>query len=566
MSCEPAAQASSYARGEHASVLLHETIGQMFDRISTRFAQREALIAAHQGIRWTYAEFREQVEAFARGLSALGIEPGDRIGVWSPNCAEWIVCQFATAKIGAILVCINPAYRCYELEYALNAVQCKAIVTAVAFKSSNYIDMLAQLAPELETSSPDNLKIARLPDLRHVIVLADTTKSGARTYAGVVKLGATVSSAHVEQIGHRLDPLDAINIQFTSGTTGAPKGATLSHKNLVNNGKLSGEAMRLTEHDRLCIPLPLYHCFGMVMGNIACLAHGSAVVLPNDAFDPEITLRVIAAERCTAMLGVPTMFIAQLNHPHFERYDISSLRTGVMGGAPCPIEVMKRVMTQMHMEQVLIAYGQTETSPMNHITAVDDPIQKRVETVGRVTAHTEIKIVDATGRVVSQGGSGEICVRGCVVMLKYWGDEERTRATIDSEGWLHSGDIGRLDADGYLQIVGRLKDLIIRGGENIYPREIEEFLYTHPDILDAQVFGIADAYLGEQVCAWIKLREGQSLCADEIKTFCSNRIAHFKIPKHIRFVDNYPMTVTGKIQKFVMREQMQALLSGEKPA
>ena len=553
--------AFSQLAGPTTEPLLNETIGRAFDRTVERFPESDALIVRHQGIRWTYREYQQQVDRLACGLLALGIEPGDRVGIWAPNCYEWCLTQFATAKIGALMVCLNPAYRLYELEYALNKVQCKAVIAAERFKSSDYIGMLQELAPELASAEPGQLRAEKLPDLRVVIRMGDGATAGMFNFPAVLDMGSANESARLAQINAELTPGDAINIQFTSGTTGNPKGATLTHHNILNNGKLVGDGMHFTERDRLCVPVPLYHCFGMVMANLACITHGSAAVFPGEAFEPGATLAAVAEERCTALHGVPTMFIAELDHPEFAGFDLSCLRTGIMAGAPCPVEVMQKVLKQMHMSEVLIGYGQTETSPINHMTTTDDSIEKRVGSVGRPAPHCEIKIVDTEGAVVPVNEKGEICCRGYGVMLGYWGDEERTAETIDSEGWLHSGDIGVMDAEGYTQVTGRIKDMIIRGGENIYPREVEEFLYTHPAIQEVQVFGVPDDRYGEQTCAWIKLREAGSLTADELKDYCRDKITHFKIPHYIRFVDDFPMTVTGKMQKFLMRDQMVSELS-----
>ena len=536
--------------------LLDETIGNAFDRIADRYPEREALVVIHQDIRWNYKQYQLEVDRLATGLLALGVEPGDRIGIWAPNCFEWCLTQFATAKIGAIMVCINPAYRLYELEYALNKVQCKAIITAERFKSSDYLGMLRELAPELDRCDPGELQSEKLPHLDTVIRMGEAFTPGMFNFEEICEQGGVDEMKRMAAISTTLQPMDAINIQFTSGTTGSPKGATLSHHNILNNGKLVGNGMRLTEFDRLCIPVPLYHCFGMVMGNLACISHGSTAILPADAFEPELTLAAVQNEKCTALHGVPTMFIAELDLPNFGEFDLSSLRTGIMAGAPCPIEVMNRVLNEMHMSEVLIAYGQTETSPVNHMTSADDSIDKRVGSVGRPAPHCEIKIIDADGRTVGVGEKGEICCRGYAVMQGYWDDQERTTETIDNDGWLHSGDIGIMDEEGYTQVTGRIKDMIIRGGENIYPREVEEFLYTHPDILEVQVFGVPDERYGEQVCAWIKLRDGTVLSEQAVKDFCRDQITHFKVPHYVRFVTDFPMTVTGKMQKFVMRDAM----------
>lgn len=544
--------------------LLNDTIGRVFDATTDRFPERDGLIVRHQGIRWSYREYRQRVDELARGLLQLGIAAGDRVGIWAPNCYQWCLTQYATAKIGAIMVCINPAYRSYELEFALNKVQCKALICAEKFKSSDYLGMLQQLAPELDSCEPGQLQARKLPHLRCVIRMGEGVSAGMFNFADVCLRGAGVPMAQLTAAGAALAPTDPINIQFTSGTTGNPKGATLTHLNILNNGKLVGDGMHLSEHDRLCIPVPLYHCFGMVMASLACVTHGSAAVFPGDAFEPRATLETVAEERCTALHGVPTMFIAELDLSDFADFDLSSLRTGIMAGSTCPVEVMRRVMDRMHMSEVLIAYGQTETSPVNHMTTVDDSVEKRVSSVGRPAPHCEIKLVDAQGRVVPIGEKGEICCRGYSVMQGYWDDPERSAETIDSEGWLHSGDIGVMDADGYTQVTGRIKDMIIRGGENIYPREVEEFLYTHPHIQEAQVFGVPDDRYGEQVCVWVKLQEGVTLGAEDVREFCRDNITHFKIPRYVHFVEEFPMTVTGKIQKFVMREQMQAYLDAQR--
>ena len=550
----------SYYCGTSSTQIIYETIGAYFDGICEAFPENDALVVRHQGIRWSYRDFQAKVDALAAGLIALGIEPGDRVGIWGPNSAEWVVVQLATAKIGAIMVCINPAYRLYELEYALNKVECKAVVSAEAFKTSDYLSMLNELAPELRQCDPGQLVSEKLPHLTTVIRMGEGTTPGMFNFDRVLGMGGKAETQRLAELQTILKPDDPINIQFTSGTTGNPKGATLTHCNILNNGFLTGEAMRLTDQDRLCIPVPLYHCFGMVLAVLACVTHGSAMVFPGEAFDPLETLATVEAERCTALHGVPTMFIGELDHPRFDEFDISSLRTGIMAGAPCPVEVMKRVLTQMHMEDILIAYGQTELSPINNMTLPNDSLERRTETVGRAMPWVEIKIVDEDGRVVATGEKGEICTRGYSVMRGYWNDPERTAETIDAAGWLHSGDLATMDEEGYVRIVGRIKDMIIRGGENIYPREVEEFLYQHPAISEVQVFGIPDKKMGEQVCAWVQLNEGMALTEDELKAYCKDQITHFKIPKYVRFVTEYPMTVTGKIQKFVMRDQMVEML------
>jgi len=546
----------SIASGPVKQPLLERTIGDCFDEIVERYSDRPGLIVRHQNVRWSYRQFHNEVNAFAAGLLKLGIHKGDRVGIWGPNSNEWAVTQFATAKIGAIMVCINPAYRLQELEYALTKAGCCALVTAASFKTSEYLRMLQTLAPELDECEPGKLTCGKLPKLKTIIRMGEDAAPGMYNFSSVGKLAERHEFEMLESLKRELFPDDAINIQFTSGTTGSPKGATLSHRNILNNGKIVCDTMLFTEKDKLCIPVPLYHCFGMVMGNLGCLTHGAAAVYPNDSFDPLKTLQAVAEEQCTALYGVPTMFIAELDHPRFEEFDLSSLRTGIMAGAPCPENIMRKVIENMHMRDILIAYGQTELSPVNCMTAVDDPVEKRVGTVGKPGPHLEVKLVDKDNKVVVIGNKGEICTRGYSVMKGYWDDEDRTAESIDAEGWLHSGDLGVMDKEGYISIVGRLKDMIIRGGENIYPREVEEFLYTHPAIQEVQVFGVPDDKFGEQVCAWIRLKEGKLPTEEEIREFCRERIAFFKIPCYIKFVDAFPMTVTGKIQKFKMRVLM----------
>jgi len=545
----------SYVHGASATRLLGETIGAHFDRAVARWAERDALIVRHQDVRWSYAELRRRVDAVAAGLLALGFGRGDPIGIWSPNNAEWALLQFATAKAGMILVTINPAYRLTELEYALNLSRCKGLVLARSFRSSNYVGMLRELAPELDDAG-EELHAARLPHLRRAIVIAEAAEPGFLRFADIAAGATATAAARLASLGESLQFDDPINVQFTSGTTGFPKGATLSHHNILNNGFFTGEAIRLTEHDRLCIPVPLYHCFGMVMGNLGCITHGAAMVYPSEGFDPLAVLQTVAEERCTAVYGVPTMFIAELDHPDFSAYDVSSLRTGIMAGAPCPIEVMRRVMERMHLREITIAYGMTETSPVSFQSAVDDPVERRVSTVGRVHPHTEVKIIDSEGRIVPRGVTGELCTRGYSVMLGYWDEEAKTREVLDAAGWMHTGDLATIDAEGYCAIVGRIKDLVIRGGENVYPREVEEFLYRHPKVQAAQVVGVPDARYGEELCAWLRLMPGESAEEEEIRAFCRGQIAHQKIPRYIRFVDEFPMTVTGKVQKFIIRRRM----------
>ncbi len=550
-----AALTQSYVHGASEVPLIGATIGAWFDEAARRWAARDALVVPHQQVRWSYAELQRRVDALAAGLMALGLEPGERVGIWSPNNAEWVVTQFATVKAGLILVNINPAYRLAELDYALNKVGCRALITADAFKSSDYVGMLRELAPEIDRSTPGRLAARRFPALTTLIRIGADARPGFFRFEDVAGMGAEHGAALAARAA-RLQFDDAINIQFTSGTTGAPKGATLTHHNLLNNGFFVGEALRLGERDRVCIPVPLYHCFGMVLGNLACVTHGAAMVFPGEGFDPLATLETVAAERCTALYGVPTMFIAELNHPEFPRFDLSSLRTGIMAGSPCPIEVMKRCAADMHMAEVTIAYGMTETSPVSFQTACDDPLERRVSTVGRIHPHVEVKIVDAEGRVVPPDTPGELCTRGYSVMLGYWNDAEKTAEAIDAAGWMHTGDLATLDAAGYCNIVGRIKDMVIRGGENVYPREIEEYLFRHPKIEAVQVVGVPDPRLGEELCAWVKLKPGESATPEELQGFCRGQIAHYKIPRYIRFVDAFPMTVTGKVQKFLMREAM----------
>jgi fatty-acyl-CoA synthase len=552
--------ALSYVHGAAGVPLLGETIGANFDRAVARWGDRPALVVRQQDVRWSYRELGERVDAFATGLLALGLQPGDRVGIWSPNNSEWVITQFATAKAGLILVNINPAYRLAELEYALNKVGCRALITATAFKTSDYVGMLNTLAPELRRATPGRLEAARLPALQMVIQIGGPAAPGTIPFDSVAGMAEAPHRARLAELGPTLQFDDAINIQFTSGTTGAPKGATLTHHGILNNGFFIGEAMKLSSQDRLCIPVPLYHCFGMVLGNLACTTHGTAMVYPGEGFDPLTTLQTVADERCTGLHGVPTMFIAQLEHPEFAGFDLSSLRTGIMAGAPCPIEVMRRCMREMHLSEITIAYGMTETSPVSTQTMTDDPVERRVGTVGRVQPHIEVKIVDTEGRIVPRGAPGEFCTRGYCVMLGYWGDKERTEQAIDAARWMHTGDLATMDDEGYCKIVGRIKDMVIRGGENVYPREIEEFLYRHPKIQDVQVFGVPDERYGEELCAWIKLRAGEALTADDVRDFCRDQIAHYKVPRHIRFVDEFPMTVTGKMQKFIMRERMAAEL------
>ena len=534
----------SYDHGVSDKKLIGETIGAYFDRTVETYRDREALVVRHQKVRWSWGELGRRVDDLAAGLLSLGLECGDRVGIWSPNTSEWTLAQFATAKAGLVLVNVNPAYRRSELDYALNKVECKALILAPALKSSNYLEIVEDL-----------VKAKKLPHLRHIVRLGKDKTPGMLNFDDVATAGGNAERVKLAELGPKLQFDDAINIQFTSGTTGHPKGATLSHHNILNNGYFVGEGLKLTPADRLCIPVPLYHCFGMVMGNLGCLTHGSTMVYPSEAFDPLATLQAVSEERCTALYGVPTMFIAQLDHPQFDTFDLKSLRTGIMAGSPCPIEVMKRVQSRMNMHEVTIAYGMTETSPVSTQCATDDPVERRVSTVGQVLPHIEIKIVDPEGKAVPRGETGEFCTRGYSVMKGYWNDAEKTAEAVDAAGWMRTGDLATMDEQGYVNIVGRLKDMVIRGGENVYPREIEEFLYSHPKVQDVQVIGVPDPRYGEEVCAWIKLRDGQTSTAEEIREFCKGQIAHYKIPRYIEFVDAFPMTITGKIQKFVMRDE-----------
>ena len=548
--------AQSYVHGASDKPLIGETIGALLDRVADAAPDSPALVVRHQAIRWNYGQLRARVDDLAAGLLALGLQPGERIGIWSPNNAEWVLTQFATAKAGLILVNINPAYRGHEFDYAMNKVGCKALILSAGFRGNDYIASLRALAPELDKAEPGHLDAARLPDLKIVIRLGEDKTPGAFNFAEIAAPATPARLAELAALGKRLQFDDPINIQFTSGTTGAPKGATLTHHNILNNGYFIGEAMRLTPSDILCIPVPYYHCFGMVLGNLACVTHGACMVCPAEGFEPLAVLEAVEAERCTGLHGVPTMFIAMLGHPEFPRFDLTSLRTGIMAGSPCPVEVMRNVVARMHMSEVTIAYGMTETSPVSFQSAYDDPQERRVSTVGRIQPHIEVKIVDAEGRIVPPGIAGELLTRGYSVMRGYWGDAEGTAKAIDDARFMHTGDLATIDAEGYCNIVGRLKDVVIRGGENIYPREVEEFLYTHPSIADVQAFGVPDPHYGEVLCAWIKVREGASLNEMEVVAFCRANIAHYKAPKYVRFVQEFPMTVTGKAQKFIMRQKM----------
>ena len=536
----------SYSHGTAYHPLLGETIGANLRRIARTFPGREALVDVPSGGRWSYAELDGDSDILARGLIAAGLKAGDRVGIWAPNCAEWVLVQYATAKAGIILVNINPAYRSHELSYVLRQSGVRLLISAEAFKSSDYRGMIDEVRNGIE-------------ELEQVIYL------GSADWGALLAAGRHLGEAAGEDPGEAADPLaereatlsfdDPINIQYTSGTTGFPKGATLSHHNILNNGFFIGEGCRYTERDRVCIPVPFYHCFGMVLANLACSTHGAAIVIPAPGFDPVATLRAVAAEQCTALYGVPTMFIAEFALPDFAAYDLSSLRTGIMAGSPCPVEVMKRVVSEMHMAEVTICYGMTETSPVSAQTRADDDMERRVSTVGRVHPHVEVKVVNPeTGLVVPRGETGEMCTRGYSVMLGYWNDPEQTSGVIDDARWMHTGDLAVMDEAGYLNIAGRIKDMIIRGGENVYPREVEEFLYGHPAIEDVQIIGVPDARYGEELCAWVKLRPGQDLTEQDLRAYCTGKIAHFKIPRYLRVTGDFPMTVTGKVQKFKMRE------------
>lgn len=546
----------SYISGTSSKPLLGICIGDMLDESAQRFPQQDALIVMHQNIRFTYQEFQSKVNECARAFMALGVQKRDRVGIWSPNRYEWTITQFATAKIGAILVNINPSYRLHELEYALNQSECSTLVIADQFKGSSFTEMIYSLAPELYDAAKGQLQSSKLPMLRTLIRLAEDEKAGAWRWADFLQEANSVTAAELAQRQGSLSADEPINIQYTSGTTGFPKGATLSHHNILNNGYFVAELMNFTEKDRLVIPVPLYHCFGMVMGNLGCVTHGAAMIYPSEGFDPVSTLKAVEQEKATGIFGVPTMFIAELDLPDFKQYNLTSLRTGIMAGSPCPIEVMKKVQSLMHVSEMEIAYGMTETSPVSTQTRIGTPLEKQVSTVGQIHPHLEVKVIDPeTGLTVPRGVPGELCTRGYSVMLGYWNNETATRNAIDRARWMHTGDLATIDEEGYVKIVGRIKDMIIRGGENIYPREIEEFLYTHPKISDVQVIGVPDLKYGEAVMAWVRVKEGEELSAEAIKTYCQGQIAYFKIPEYIRFTESFPMTVTGKIRKVEMREQ-----------
>ncbi|MDP4073458.1 AMP-binding protein [Acidovorax sp. A1169] len=555
---------TSLARGATDVPLIEQTLGDFFDAMVARQPEREALVSVHQQLRYTYRSLQAEARRLASALLGLGLVPGDRVGIWSHNNAEWVLMQLATAQVGLVLVNINPAYRTSEVEYALNKVGCRLLVSMARFKTSDYLGMLRELAPEWQRQEPGRLGAVKLPHLNTVVWIDEAGQGadepGLLRFSDLLARG-DAADARLAEVAAGLKATDPINIQFTSGTTGFPKGATLTHRNILNNGFFIGECMRLTPQDRLCIPVPLYHCFGMVLGNLACFTHGATIVYPNDGFDPLTVLQTVQDERCTGLHGVPTMFIAELDHPRFAEFDLSTLRTGIMAGSPCPTEVMKRVVEQMHLSEITIAYGMTETSPVSCQSSTETPLAKRVSTVGHVQPHLEVKIVNPdTGQTVPVGERGEFCTRGYSVMHGYWGDDAKTREAIDTEGWMHTGDLATMDAEGYVNIVGRIKDMVIRGGENIYPREIEEFLYRHPQVQDVQVVGVPDAKYGEELCAWIVVKPGQQLTEEAVRAFCKGQIAHYKVPRYIRFVTGFPMTVTGKIQKFRIRDEMKAQL------
>ena len=563
-------QEASHVHGPADVALLDIPIGQALEDAARRWPEGLALVGPFGGdettVRWTWGELDARATAFAAGLLALALAPGDRIGIWSLNTVEWTLVQFAAAKAGLILVTVNPAYRLIELEYALNKVGCAALVLGSPFKGSDYLGMVRALAPEIDATVSGPLGAERLPHLDRVIVFGMPAVAGTIAFDDVPARAGPDERARIGQLAGTIRADDPANIQFTSGTTGSPKGVTLTHRNILNNGYFVGRAMRLGPEDRICIPVPLYHCFGMVMGNLASVTSGAAMVYPGRGFDPLATLEVIEREACTALYGVPTMFIAELDHPAFERFDLSRLRTGIMAGSPCPISVMRRAVDRMHLGEMTICYGMTETSPVSFQSAVDDPLERRVSTVGRVHPHLEVKVVDAEGRTVSRGQTGELCTRGYAVMLGYWDEAEKTAEVLDASGWMHTGDLATIDAEGFCNIVGRIKDLIIRGGENVSPREIEDYLYRHPDIQDIQVFGVADARYGEEVCAWIRRRPGSALDAEGVRAFCRGQIAHQKVPRYVEFVDAFPMTVTGKMQKYLMRAAMEEKLGLEADA
>ncbi len=547
---------ASYVHGTGATPLVGATVGACLDRAAALRADQDALVVRHQGVRWTYGRLAREVDAFAAGLIFLGLRPGDRVGIWSPNNAQWAVTQFAAAKAGLVLVTINPAYRLEELEHALTAVGCRALVAAPRFRSSDCLGTLRTLLPEMVRQPPGELHAARAPELRVVVQLGAEKEPGTLRFTEVAARGGAEHRQRLGEAAAGIQFDDPVAIQFTSGTTGTPKAATLTHHTVLNNARFVGETMGLVEGDRLCIPVPLYHCFGMVLGNLTCLTRGAIMVYPSEGFDARAVLENVEAERCSALHGVPTMFLAELDHPEFRRFRLDSLRTGVIAGAPCPADLLKRLHSEMHLSAISIAYGMTETGPVSFQTSPHDPLEHRLTTVGRVLPHTEVKIVDGAGRVVPVGTPGELLTRGYCVMRGYWNDPERTREAVDEAGWMHSGDLATLGPDGYCRIVGRIKDMVIRGGENLFPREIEDVLLQHPAVADAQVFGVPDPKYGEELCAWIRLRPGREAGEEEVRRFCGARLAHFKVPRYVRFVEAFPLTATGKPQKLAMREQM----------
>jgi fatty-acyl-CoA synthase len=551
----------SFVSGTGDQPLMYRTVDGVLRAAAAELPSHLALAVPFQSTRLTFAEFDSEVERLARGMVACGLQVGERIGIWAPNCVEWMLTLFAAARAGLVLVNINPAYRSTELEFALRLVGCRALVFARSFKNSDYAAMLNSLIPELVTAAPGSLKCAAFPELRLLVQLGSELTRGTLSFDDLLACGHDVDQSVLASIEENLDADQIFNIQFTSGTTGTPKGATLTHFNIVNNGFFVGEGMRLSANDSVCIPVPLYHCFGMVLGVLAAMTHGAASVLSGDGFEPLAVLQTVVSERCTALHGVPTMFIAELEHPRFAEFDLSSLRTGIMAGSPCPIAVMRRVVAEMHMPEVTICYGMTETSPVSFQTQPDDPLERRVGTVGRVHPHVQVKIVDADGRVTPRGCAGELLTRGYSVMRGYWNDAERTQDSIDAGGWMHTGDLGVIDEQGYCNIVGRVKDMIIRGGENVYPREIEDFLYRHPAILDVAVVGVPDAKYGEAVCACIRLRDGMRATEEDIQEFCRGQIAHYKVPRYVRFMDSFPLTISGKVQKYLLREHLSAELN-----
>jgi fatty-acyl-CoA synthase len=545
----------SYTCGTSEFPLLGMTIGEMLDSIAAKYPDTDAVVSVHQNIRWTYREFLARVNEIARALMGLGVEKGDRVGIWAMNHAEWVAIQFATAKIGAIMVNVNPAYRTYELEYVLKQAEIQTLILQGRFKTSDYVGMFYEACPEAYEKKPGRISSEKFPFLKNVIFIGQIPYNGMFTWDEFIKKADEISTDELVDRGESLSFDDAINIQYTSGTTGFPKGVVLTHHGVLNNGYIIGEGMGFTNKDRLCIPVPFYHCFGMVLSNLAATTHGATMVLPAPTFDAEEVLKTVQNERCTALHGVPTMFIAELAHPNFSRYNLKTLRTGIMAGSPCPVEVMKQVNTNMNMKEIVIVYGQTETSPGVTMTTTKDPLERRVSTIGRAFPHTELKIIDPkTNKIVPLGEIGEICARGYSVMKCYYNNPSATHATLDSNRWNHTGDLGTMDDEGYFRIVGRLKDMVIRGGENIYPREIEEFLHHHEKISDVYVVGVPDIKYGEELCAWVKVKEGQTLTEAAVKEFCTGRIAHYKIPRYVCFVSDFPMSVSGKIQKFKMRE------------